>query len=351
MPQFRGAGRSATGVVYDSDFGSTIDTVLALALLHGLEGKTEARIASLTIGNANLQSAQLCDIVEQFYTGAITGPAAAFFSAAPVGLSTGKGTDAARIATALLAKTDESGKPVYTPRIQKLNDTAVPEVLIRNALTAQNDGNAVVVLAGPATNLVRLLDLRGASELIQAKVKVLVFAGGNFAGSAADPALLADLPAAKRLFAEWPTPLIAVGREIGTALPFPGTSIDTDFAYAPTHPVAAAYRAYQAMPYNAPTTAMAAILYACRPKETYFKPSDPGTIVIGNDGRATFQVSSSGKHRYLILDASRKEEIQKIYSTLASVKPAPRNFRGFAAVAAAADVKVDDVKKDPPNKP
>jgi hypothetical protein len=344
VPQFRGAGKPAPGIVYDSDLGATIDSVLALALLHGFEGKTEARIAGLTIDNPNLISAQLCDVIEKFYASAITGLAATFFKGAPIGLATtGKETRGAPIATALLAKKDESGNLVYSPAVHKLTDTAVPEILIRNALTAQYDQSASVVLAGPATTLVKLLDLTGAQDLIQSKVKVLVFAGGSFTAAEPDAALLADLPAARRLFAEWPTPIVAAGREIGAALPFPGSSIETDFAYAPAHPIAAAYRAYQPMPYDAPATAMAAVLCAARPKETYFKLSEPGTIGIGNDGRAAFHASSGGKHRYLIADPSRKEEILKIYTTLASAKPVARTFRiPFA---------VDDVKKDQPEKP
>ena len=45
----------------------------------------------------------------------------------------------------------------YSRGIHKLNDTADPVAVIRNALSAQFDQNAVVVMAGPATNLVRLL--------------------------------------------------------------------------------------------------------------------------------------------------------------------------------------------------
>jgi hypothetical protein len=339
VPQF-GNRKQAPGIVYDSDLGGAIDTVLALALLHGFEGKTEARIAGLTIGNPSLKSAQLCDVIEKFYASAITGLAATFFTGAPIGLTTsGQAAAATPIATALLANKD-----VYTTRIRNLNDTAVPEVLIRNALTAQNDGSATVVLAGPATNLVRLLDMTGVPDLIQSKVRLLVFAGGKFPTGEPDPALLADLPAARRLFAEWPTAIVAAGREIGAALPFPGACIETDFAYAPAHPIAAAYRAWQPMPYNAPATAMAAVLYAARPKETYFKLSGPGAIGIGDDGRAAFHASSGGKHRYLIADPSRQEEILKIYTTLASAKPVARAFRVPAAVD-------DEIKKEQPDKP
>ena len=58
-----------------------------------------------------------------------------------------------------------------------------------------------------------------------------------FGGSAADPRIKADIAAARRVFAEWPTPIVAVGKEAGDAVPYPGATIATDFAWATTHPI------------------------------------------------------------------------------------------------------------------
>ncbi len=206
-----------------------------------------------------------------------------------------------------------------------MNDTAIAEVVMRNALTAQYDGNAAVVLAGPATNLVKLLDLSGAKEWIASKAKFLVIADGP--GFASAPA------AAKRVLSDWPTPIIFAGSEIGAAIPFPAASIDKDFAYSPIHPIAAAYRAYKPMPYDAPTTDMAAILYAAHPKETYFKLSEPGEIAIGGDGKCSFKPSAAGKQRQLVLDPEQKDRILKIYTEYASAKPVARSFRRPQVVA------------------
>ena len=45
------------------------------------------------------------------------------------------------------------------------------------------------------------------------------------------------------------------------------------------------------MPYDAPTWAMAALLYAVRSQEGYFKLSEPGTISVHDDGRTKFTQS------------------------------------------------------------
>ncbi len=326
--QFGEAGRPPQGVVYDSSFGETIDTVLALALLHGFEGKRQARIACLASSKSNLKSAQLCDVIEKFYASATTGLAAIFLQGMPIGLAVDQQMSGdTPLINETLNRKDAAGKPAYTPRISTLNDTAIAEIVIRNALMAQHDQNAIVVMAGPATNLARLLDLPGARDLIAAKVKMLAIAGGELPDGGADPNFAIASAAAKRVLADWPTPVVACGREVGGALLYPAASIESDYGYNPDHPVAAAYRAAKSMPYDAPSTAMAAMLYALRPDDGYFRLSDPGTLSVSDDGRMQFQASSDGRHRHLIADPAQKDRVVKTYTEMASAKPVPRALR------------------------
>jgi hypothetical protein len=218
--------------------------------------------------------------------------------------------------SAPLVKKNAEGQPAYRHEIKDINDTADVVAVIRNAYTAQHDGNCVTVLAGPATNLVDVMKLPGVKELIAKKVKLLSVAAGPHIGI--DPA------AAKQLFAEWPTPIVITTEEIGKELMFPGESIDRDFAWSESHPIVDAYKAHKAMPYDAPTGDMAAVLYAIRPQESYFKVSEPGTIAVGPDGKAQFTISAEGKHRQLIYDPAQKEKVLKTYVELASLKPVPR---------------------------
>jgi hypothetical protein len=136
------------------------------------------------------------------------------------------------------------------------------------------------------------------------------------------------------LFAEWPSPIVVAGAEVGAALPFPGASIDKQFAETvPDNPVADAYRAYKTMPYDTPSGAMAAALYAARPKEGYFKLSGNGKISVGDDGRTNFAAAEKGTHQYLVVDPEQKDKILLAYIDLASAKPeAGRRGRGPAAV-------------------
>jgi hypothetical protein len=305
--QFQPQGKPSVGIVFDADLGNTIDDALALAMLYGFQGKNEARVLSVSTTKSSLNAAVFADVLVRFYTGEPN----PFFGVTPIGLClSGKMAAPNAMLDAVVANTK------YPRNIVKMNDTADPLALIRNALSAQVDQNAIVVLSGPATNLAAFLALPRNPELITQKVRSLVVA--------ADSVTMSDVPAAKRLFAEWPTPIVVAGSELGDAVPFPAASIDKDFAWSEAHPLVAAYRAYHAMPYDAPAVAMAAALYAVRPQENYFKLSDPGTVTVADNGVIRLDPAPAGKHRTLIADLSQKDRIQQIYAETASTKPVGR---------------------------
>jgi hypothetical protein len=301
------------GIVYDADLGNTIDEALALASLYGFQGKRESRVIAVSTSRCSLNSAIFADILVRFYTGD-PGP---FGAPTPIGLTAGKPAPDTPLMTAVLEKAS------YPRSIKQMNDTADPLAVFRNALSAQFDGNAIVFLAGPATNLANAMDLPGVKSLIAAKVRYLVAAVGNFANGGPDPQLTADLRSAKKLFAEWPTPIIAAGSELGEALTFPASSLEKEFSWAPAHPLVDAYRAAKTMPYDAPVAALAAAVYAVRPKEGYFKLSEAGVIAVQDDGRAKL-TPGAGKHQYLIADAAQKERITQLFVETASTRPVPR---------------------------
>jgi hypothetical protein len=334
MPD-RGAEKPAAGVFFDTDF-ATIDSVLAVGLLYGLQGKNNCRVAIVTVSRPNLAVVGFADAVERFYRG----PAGNFAQVPPVGMATtGSPGETSPAFILPFRKKKPDGTPVYRNEVRSVIDTGDPITLIRNYLEAQYDGNAIFVLSGPATNLAAALAFPGLKETIAAKVKYLVVAGGAFPSGAPEAHIKADIPAARKVFAEWPTPIIASGYEVGAALDFPGASIDREFAAAVTdNPIADAYRAWRPMPYDAPSWAMAASLYAARPNEGYFKLSGPGTIRVHDDGGTSFTASDQGRHQYLVNDLEQKDRILRAYVELASAKPVPR--QRFRPVDAAEKVEI-----------
>ena len=325
-------GKPAAGAFFDSDF-TTIDSLLAVALLFGLQGKNDCRVAILTMSRPNLAVAGFTDAVERFYKG----PAGNFSQVPPIGMRTeGPEGETSPAFTVPFQKKNADGTPVYVNQVKRVIETGDPSTLIRNYLAAQYDQNAFFVLGGPATNLAAALAFPGISELIAAKIKYLVVSAGCFTESKADLRIKLDIAAARKVFAEWPTPIIFCGSEIGANLPFPGSSIDKEFAEAVhDNPIADAYRAYQTMPYDAPSADVAAALYAGRPQEGYFKLSERGTASLDDSGRTSFSVNAKGNHQYLIFDPAQRDKVIKTYVELASAKPVPpRRFKPADAVDA-----------------
>ena len=335
QPQGRGSARPPVGIALDGDLGNRIDAMLAVAMLNGLTAKTEARRISLSVSQPSLVSAKLADIVATFYRGRPAGVPTGGVGAITegmLGMPEGRGPAEDKPAlAALLDKKAADGTPLYSSPISGLVNTAESAILIRNLLLAQHDGNATIVLAGPATGVVRMLGLYRSGPQITAKCKQLVVAAGSFPAGPPEPTMKSDVAAARKLFAEWQTPIVAVGSEVGDALPYPGASIEKDFSWAPAHPVVDAYRALKPMPYDAPASALAAVLYAVHPDEGYFKLSDPGTISVLDDGRTRFTPGAEGTHRYLIVDPAQKERITAVYTAMVSAAPAPRPGRGRGA--------------------
>ena len=163
MQRGRGAApRPPIGVAFDGDLGNRVDAVLALAMLNGLSGKTEARRIALSVSRTSLKAAQLADVIATFYAGRPAGGGTGGVGAARegmVGMPEGGTPDPDPPLAAPLSRKNAEGLPQYNSSISGLVDTAETRLFIRNLLLAQDDGNAEIVVAGPATGVVRILDL------------------------------------------------------------------------------------------------------------------------------------------------------------------------------------------------
>jgi hypothetical protein len=162
---------------------------------------------------------------------------------------------------------------------------------------------------------------------------------GNFADSTIDGQTLArgspefnlksDVPSAQKLFANWPTPIVVSGFEIGVVMLYPAVSIERDFSYAQHHPIAETYRIYadetsRKWPHNHATFDLTAVLYAARPDRNYFSLSQPGQITVLDDGGSRFDKSEDGSHRYLILSEAQKARTLEAMVMLVSQPPRQR---------------------------
>jgi hypothetical protein len=153
---------------------------------------------------------------------------------------------------------------------------------------------------------------------------MLVFAGGSYPAGKPDAHIQADAAAARRLFAEWPTPIVTVGQEVAEQISFPAESLEKDFAWSPAHPIVEAIRADHQPPKDIPSLSPCAALFAVKSDQGFFQRSGVGTITVDDSGLTRFAPAAGGKHSYLSVDPAQRERIVKTFVELASAKPVPR---------------------------
>jgi inosine-uridine nucleoside N-ribohydrolase len=202
--------------------------------------------------------------------------------------------------------------------------------LLRKTLAAQPDGSVVIAVVGFSTNLARLLDsaadvhspLAG-RELVARKCRLLSMMAGMFGGAKLQKEynVYIDLAAARKVFAEWPTPLVTSGFEIGQAVKYPASSIERDFGYVPHHPLREAYALYMKMPYDRETWDLTAVLFAVRPDHGYFGLSQPGTIRVDEKEITQFEPSEKGRQRFLTVTSEQIIRVKEALVQLASQPP------------------------------
>lgn len=318
---FSSIGSAQTpGIIFDTDMGNDVDDALALAMLHAFQNRSQANLLAVTITKDNPWAAPYVDLVNTFYG----------HPEISVGVvRNGKTPESNPMIQIPSERRRADGSFVYPHRI--LDSTQAPEAvsLLRQTLAKQTDKSVVIVQVGFSTNLARLLETKpdaaspdDGPTLVRKKVRLLSVMAGNFADGKPEFNLAKDVPAAVKLFHDWPAPIVVSGFEIGIALPFPAERIERDFAYVQDHPVAEAYRSYMKMPYDRPTWDLTAVLYAVRPDEKYFSLSPPGTITVLPDGSSHFEPSAAGNHRYLILGHEQRARTLEAMIMLASQPPA-----------------------------
>ena len=306
-------------IIFDTDVGNDIDDALALGVIHALASRGECRLAAVTISKDHTLCAPFIDLINTFYgRGDI-----------PIGVvRDGKTPEEGKYLRAPVEAQDD-GRQRF-PHDLKSGAAAPAAVdVLRRTLAAEADDSVVMVVVGFSTNVARLLDSPGdqhsplaGKELVAKKCRLLSIMAGNF-GEKPTPEynVFIDAPAARKIYAEWPTEIVASGFEVGLAIKYPATSIERDFRYVVHHPLPEAYVLYQQMPYDRETWDLTSVLYAVRPDRGYFTLSDPGTISIDEKNITHFTPSPSGKHRYLKVDAEQIARVREALVILATQPP------------------------------
>jgi len=313
-------------IIFDTDIGNDVDDVLALGMIHSLEARGDCKLLAVTITKDNPLAASFTDAVNTFYgKGEI-----------PIGICRSGVTPATGKFIGLAQKKD-NGKLRYPHDLKDAKQIPDAVTVLRRALADAKDGSVVIAQVGFSTNLANLLKSPGddisslaGKELVEKKVKLLSIMAGAFTkiprkGKRVDHReynIVKDIPAAKTLAADWPTPVVWSGFEIGLTAAYPHESIEEDYNYTPHHPLAEAYVLYNPPPHDRPTWDLTSVLYAVFPHRGYFDLSASGDVNVKEDGLTTFKKTGKGRHRYLKLNDLQRQRLVEALVQLSSQPPA-----------------------------
>ena len=312
-------------VIFETDIGNDIDDALALDMLYKYMDQGIIKLSAVMLNKCAPEVGEYMDIMNTWYG----------YPDIPVGIVRNGADDAwGRYAKEVVALKNEDGTPMFKRTHSDYDKLPDAHILYRKILASKPDHSVVISTVGFSTNLARLLDtpadeyspLTG-KELVAQKVKLLVPMAGNME----DPKYVEynverDLPAAKKVFAEWPTPIVVTPFELGLAIEYPGKSIECDFPWVPQDPLVESYRSYGegSIQYDRPTWDLTSVLYAVE-GDKWFTVSQPGTITITEEGYSIFTPSADGTFRYLKATPEQADGINKRFQEIISLKPANKN--------------------------
>ncbi|HTE34083.1 MAG TPA: nucleoside hydrolase [Chryseolinea sp.] len=197
-------------VIFDTDIAPDYDDVGAIALLHALEDKGEAKILATMSCNTFETTAPTLSVFNTYFKRPDI----------PIGVTKAKLPNekcSQEWAQAIIQK--------YPHSLSSNDQAEDATVLYRKILAAQPDKSVTIITVGFFTNLANLLDSEGdkysplnGKDLAKKKVKQLVSMASGISKdgvSGREFNVFTDAPASKKVFREWPTPTILSGFEIG----------------------------------------------------------------------------------------------------------------------------------------
>ena len=310
-------------IIMETDLGNDVDDALALDLLYKYQDAGKIRLLAVNLNKNGEAPAEYADIMNTWYG----------YPDIPIGIIKDGAdceTDAAvNYAKAVVDLKDAEGKPLFARSHPGYADYPEAVTLYRKLLAAEPDGSVVIASVGFSTNLIRLLETPADSyspmtgkELVAKKVKLLVTMAGCFNNpDTHEYNVVKDIPAAKVIFEQWPTPVVTSPFEVGIQVKYPAASIENDFGWAPQHPMVEAYKAYLPMPYDRPTWDPTAVLYAVEGGD-WFTVSAPGRIEVTDAGSTLFTEDPAGTRRYLTVTQEQADAILKHFVEVITSKPA-----------------------------
>jgi len=208
------AQKKPVRIIFDSDMGPDYDDVGAITILHALADSGQAKILA-TVASTKYEG--VAGVFSVFNT---------YFNRPDILIGVPKGNastakDWQNWTDTVLAK--------YPHKIKKNSEVPDAVEVYRKVLASQPDKSVTIVTVGFVTNLANLLETKAdkysplsGRQLISKKVKRLVSMAGSFPAGR-EYNVFTDSVSSKKVFKNWPTPVLfdgfQIGKEIKTGLP------------------------------------------------------------------------------------------------------------------------------------
>ncbi|MGE9267022.1 MAG: nucleoside hydrolase [Verrucomicrobiales bacterium] len=318
--------REPVDIIFDTDMGNDIDDALALAIIHQLADRGALNLLAVTSTKDHPLSVPCIDALNTFY-----GRPDVPIGAVRDGVNTIVGNF-----LPLVSQKNPDGKLRYPHDLRDGKNAPESVSLLREILAKRPAKSVTLIQVGFSTNFSRLLDspadehspLSG-RELITEKVRELILMAGSFKvdpekGRYGEYNIIKDLPAARNIAKNWPTPALWTDYQIGMAVRYPNFSIRQDYDYLPHHPLKDWYLAYCnpiGPKHDRPTWDLTAVLQAAWPDRGYFDLSEPGRIEINDKGHTIFTPDPAGAHRFFLMNEIQQARVHEAFLQLCPAPP------------------------------
>jgi inosine-uridine nucleoside N-ribohydrolase len=302
---------SPVSVIFDTDMGPDYDDVGAITLLHAFADEGQANILA-TIASTNYPNVtQVLSVLNTYFKRPNV----------PIGVPKGKAVsdkDNQHWSDTLVTR--------YPHAIRSNDEVPDAVALYRQILSKQPDHSVTIITVGFLTNLANLLasgpdqysKLSG-TALVRQKVAKVVSMAGKFPGGR-EYNVFRDTPASKTVFADWPTPMLMSGFEIGqqihSGLPLvQNTKIQNS-------PVKDVFRISLLKAAEDKAGRMSwdqtAVLVGVRGYEPYYTVQS-GRLTMKNDGSNGWDSAGKG-HQYLVVKMP-VPQVEELINTLMMHQP------------------------------
>lgn len=174
IASFNKPSAGPANIVFDTDMDSDCDDVGALAILHALADRGEAKILATISSSQNPWTVPCIEVINNWYGRADL----------PIGAPRGEGP-------ALESSYTRGVAESMPHKIRSTADAPDAMQIYRTVLEGAEDHGVVVITVGTLTNIANLLDLPAdrthpsGLDLVNRKVRYMACMGGNFVGSPA----------------------------------------------------------------------------------------------------------------------------------------------------------------------